>query len=110
MSELKKYCCNFCTGDTSDKDGRVFCPAYCFEDVVGSYPYGISSENLELAVAYPRDYTEDPFEPVLDWVGFYSFWDETSRERVTKSELFDSLDDAKAYSEEHMEANRNGTN
>lgn len=49
----KKYCCNFCTSDISDKDGRTFCPAYCFEEDIGSYPYGISAANIEL-VADPN--------------------------------------------------------
>lgn len=45
---MKKYCCNFCDVDISDKDGRVFCPSYCFEDSIGSYPYGIPAANLAL--------------------------------------------------------------
>jgi hypothetical protein len=47
--EVKKYCCNFCTADVSDVDGRSHCPLACFEEAIGSYPYEIAAANLAIA-------------------------------------------------------------
>jgi hypothetical protein len=47
--EPTKYCCNFCTDDVSDVDGRTLCPSYCFEDVLGSYPHRAASVVLGAA-------------------------------------------------------------
>lgn len=67
------------------RPGSPYWEAFEFGNTQRPYVWVYAKNFRELAVAYPRDYTEDPFEPALDWIGFYTYWDEEARERPTNS-------------------------
>lgn len=49
QEESIKYCCNFCTENIKNTNGRTFCPNDCYEGTLANSPYGVELNVLETA-------------------------------------------------------------